>query len=94
MSSDKDVVRLRKPASWHGEMWREALPTGNGIIGAAVYGAIASETILVNHGDLWHWGKRSPLLDVSHTLQEVRELLDRGDFQQAKARLMQRGSPP
>ncbi len=30
-------------------MWREALPSGNGKIGTAVYGGIKDETILMNH---------------------------------------------
>ncbi|MCK5804633.1 MAG: glycoside hydrolase family 95 protein [Lentisphaeria bacterium] len=68
-------MTLRQPASWWGARWREALPTGNGLIGAAVYGGVHRETVLLTHADLW-WGQRTPELpDVSGNLPEVRRLL-------------------
>lgn len=36
--------------------WREALPSGNGTIGALVYGNIHQERILFNHNQLWNQG--------------------------------------
>lgn len=78
---------LRTPASWWGNAWREALPSGNGIVGAAVYGAVSSETVLINHGELWYGGKQGELPDVSHTLPEVRRMMDQGQYREASAHL-------
>jgi alpha-L-fucosidase 2 len=82
-ASNKNKLVLKYPASWWGNMWREALPSGNGRIGAAVYGAVNHETILINHEDLWHWGRKDPLPDVSYTLPEVRKLMKEGEFTKA-----------
>src|SRR5699024_8421245 len=72
---DKNKLLLHYPASWWRNMWREALPAGNGEIGAAVYGAIHKETVLINHSDLWHLGVKGTLPDVSHSLQETRNMM-------------------
>lgn len=82
-SQRKNMLTLKYPASWWNNMWREALPSGNGIIGAAVYGAVKTESILITHEDLWHWGKKDTLPDVSYSLQETRRLMDEGRFQDA-----------
>ena len=66
---------MKYPASWWGAKWREALPAGNGIIGAAVYGAVHNETVLITHDDLWHEVVTPELPDVSDTLAETRRLL-------------------
>ncbi|WP_348651739.1 glycosyl hydrolase family 95 catalytic domain-containing protein [Paenibacillus silviterrae] len=76
----KNKLFLKYPASWWKNMWREALPSGNGTIGASVYGAIREETILLNHKDLWHWGRKDALPDVSHTLEETRKLMSEGKY--------------
>ncbi|MFC4402156.1 glycosyl hydrolase family 95 catalytic domain-containing protein [Gracilibacillus xinjiangensis] len=81
--ADRNKLILQYPASWWRNMWREALPAGNGETGAAVYGAIKKETILINHSGLWHMGVKGELPDVSHTLKETRELMDQGKFDQA-----------
>lgn len=82
-NDNRNIIVLKTPASWHGDMWREGLPTGNGIIGALVYGNIADETIIINHCNLWHWGKKSELPDISYTLAETRRLMDQGNFYEA-----------
>jgi len=71
----KNKLILKTPASWWGARWREALPSGNGTIGAAVYGAVHAETVLLTHEDLWHGVKTPELPDVSAKLPEVRQLL-------------------
>ncbi|WP_166243098.1 glycosyl hydrolase family 95 catalytic domain-containing protein [Paenibacillus turpanensis] len=76
-------MRLKYPASWWRNMWREALPSGNGVIGASVFGAVSEETILVGHADLWHWGHKDELPDVSFTLQQTRALMDEKRFAEA-----------
>jgi alpha-L-fucosidase 2 len=79
----KNILSLMTPASWHGDMWREALPCGNGTIGAMVFGNIADETIMINHSNLRHWGKKAELPDVSSSLKEARRLIDEGNFKEA-----------
>ena len=56
-----DILFSHLPASWYGDMWKEAFPSGNGKIGISVYGGVIKETILVNHCNLWHWGKRGEI---------------------------------
>lgn len=79
----RNTIILKTPASWHGDMWREGLPSGNGVIGALVYGNVAEETILINHCRLWHWGIKNELPDISYTLAETRRLIDEGKFWEA-----------
>ena len=91
-------LSLKTPASFWGAQWRDALPAGNGKIGASVYGGVHRERILLNHGDLW-WGSRTPELpDVSDCLPEVRRLLLEGHAPQADRvladALIQRGYQP
>lgn len=83
MSNSKNKLILRYPASFWNNMWREALPSGNGKIGASVYGGVKDETILINHEDLWHAGKKDELPDVSYTLPEARKLMDAGQYKDA-----------
>ncbi len=81
-------LKLRTPSSWWGAKWREALPTGSGTIGAAVYGAVHRETVMLTHGDLW-WQSRTPELpDVSGRLPELRRLMLEGQDAQAEPLLV------
>jgi alpha-L-fucosidase 2 len=79
----KNVLEMKYPSSWWGAKWREALPSGNGTIGAAVYGAVHDETVLLTHEDLWHGVATPELPDVSGLLPEVRKLLDEGEARTA-----------
>lgn len=74
---------LKYPASWWSNMWRDALPSGNGKIGAAVSGGIHKETIIINHHRLWHSGQTDPLPDVSYTLAKTRDLMDQSKYHEA-----------
>ena len=74
----KNKLTLKTPAGWWGAKWREALPCGNGKIGAAVYGAVHDETVLLTHEDLWHGVVTEELPDVSGELPRIRELLADG----------------
>ncbi|MGE4489437.1 MAG: glycoside hydrolase N-terminal domain-containing protein, partial [Kiritimatiellales bacterium] len=71
----KNRLIIKTPASWWGARWREALPAGNGMVGAAVYGAVHEETVMLTHGDLWSGVKTRPLPDVCNRLSNVRKLL-------------------
>ena len=84
----------RQPA----DRWQDALPTGNGTIGALAYGSIRNETILLNHKMLWLWSDPPQVVDVSAHLTEVRSLLLDGRFDEATSflhnRLMENGCEP
>ncbi|MCH5158059.1 MAG: glycoside hydrolase N-terminal domain-containing protein [Clostridiales bacterium] len=76
----KNVLKFSQPSSWWGSQWREAIPLGNGVLGAAVYGGAAEDVIMLTHGDLWWQGKDSVLQDVSDKVKDVRKKIDDGDF--------------
>ncbi len=69
------VLYTDYPSSCLGEMWRDALPSGNGEIGASVYGGVHNETIMFTHNRLWWKAKTPSLPDVSDSLPKVRQLL-------------------
>ncbi len=75
----KNTIIMNYPASWWRGRWRDALPAGNGRIGASVYGGVHEETVLLNHGELWWNGRTPPLPDVSAKLDETRRLLLAGE---------------
>lgn len=79
----KHKLILKYPAAWHGDMWREALPSGNGTVGVAVLGSIKQETVIINHSELWHWGKKNELPEVGHKLAETRALMNEKRFKEA-----------
>ncbi|MBE6541595.1 MAG: glycoside hydrolase family 95 protein [Ruminococcaceae bacterium] len=72
----KHKLTMRYPTAWHGDMWREGAPIGNGLIGGMVYGGIYKENILINHAMLWRGGNEMELPDVSYIIPEIRRLLD------------------
>jgi len=71
---------LEQPAG----RWEDALPVGGGLTGAAVYGNVHQETILLNRQDVWLplWGRPS-VPDMAGHLPRYRELLEAGRFEQA-----------
>ena len=76
-----------KPAS----RWEEAVPLGNGRIGACVFGGTSFEKLSLNEESLWSGGHRNrnnP--DALKTLPKVRELLFNGRIAEAE-KLMQLG---
>ena len=75
----RHIYTMKKPAGWHGELWREALPLGNGLTGALIPGAIGKETIRFNRFDLWEGGEDPPVPDVTQAFRAQRAALDRGD---------------
>lgn len=69
------LLSMKYPSTWWGAKWREALPLGNGIMGASVYGGVWEETIMITHTDLW-WKSVTPdLPDVSSVLPDIRKCL-------------------
>lgn len=78
-----NVITMKYPSSWHKSLWREGLVSGNGKIGANVYGGTKRESVLINHGALWTRTECNPLPDVSSSLTETRQAMDNGDFNTA-----------
>ncbi len=74
----------KKPA----DEWEEALPLGNGRLGAMVYGGVKEEHIQVNEESMWYGGKvdrNNP--DTKEQLPVIRELIFKGEIAKAE-RLM------
>ncbi len=82
-ASYADKLIMSYPAAWWGNMWREALPSGNGVVGASVFGGVQEETVLLNHAALWHWGQKDELPDVSGVLPRTRRLMDEKRYLEA-----------
>jgi len=71
----------RKPAS----EWNEALPLGNGKLGAMVFGHVRSEIVSLNEDSLWYGGPRdrhNP--DAAAYLPRIRELVFAGRPKEAE----------
>ena len=67
----------RQPA----ESWNQALPVGNGRLGAMVFGRTADETIQLNEETLWSGGPYDPVVTGAYrALPEIRRLLFAGDI--------------
>ena len=67
------------------EEWTEALPIGNGFLGAMVFGRTSVERIQVNEDSVWSGGYMERLNpDAKGHLDEVRQLLMQGRVQEAE----------
>ncbi|MCD8287986.1 MAG: glycoside hydrolase family 95 protein [Porphyromonadaceae bacterium] len=74
-------LRYDKPAS----EWVEALPVGNGRLGAMIFGGVADELIQLNESSLWSSGPRQDNLnsEAPNFLPLIREAIFSGDFSAA-----------
>ncbi|WP_233265946.1 glycoside hydrolase N-terminal domain-containing protein [Formosa sp. L2A11] len=64
--------------------WNEALPLGNGRLGAMVYGLPEHENIQLNESTLWAGGPhRNDNPDAKAALPKIRELLFNGKYKEA-----------
>ena len=70
----------RKPAA----RWQEALPVGNGRIGAMVFGGINRERLQLNEDTLWAGGPYDPVNpQAREALPQVRQLVFDGKYREA-----------
>ncbi len=84
-----DTLWHKRPASLGGEGWKTALPLGNGITGALLYGAVGTELLRLTRHDLWAGAAcTGPLPDVSVALAGMRQKMDRGNWPAAQTMLM------
>ncbi|UUL83124.1 glycoside hydrolase family 95 protein [Sphingomonas qomolangmaensis] len=71
--------------------WTQALPIGNGRLGAMVFGGVASERLQLNEDTLWAGGPYDPVNpDAKAALPEVRALIAAGRHAEAQALANQR----
>ena len=74
----------RQPA----KEWEEALPLGNGRLGAMVFGGVSDERLQMNEESMWYGGRvdrNNP--DAKKMLPQIRELILNGEIRRAE-RLM------
>ena len=65
--------------------WEEALPIGNGRLGAMIFGGIEGERIALNQDSIWYGGPMDRVNpDAREHLDEVRSLLLRGKIPEAE----------
>jgi alpha-L-fucosidase 2 len=68
------------------KLWTEALPIGNGRIGAMIFGGIAEERLQLNEDTLWGGGPYDPVNpQAKNALADVRRLIFEGRYDEAKA---------
>ncbi len=65
--------------------WNQALPIGNGRLGAMVYGAFPNETIQFNEESLWAGCKTESDADTRASLKTIQQLLLNGEIAKAAA---------
>jgi len=66
--------------------WTDALPSGNGVLAAMMYGHIRQDLILLNHENAFLPGPKTPdVPDISGYLPELREALAAGRWQEGAA---------
>ncbi|MDR0795727.1 MAG: glycoside hydrolase family 95 protein [Tannerella sp.] len=65
--------------------WNEALPIGNGRLGAMVYGAFPNETIQFNEESLWAGCQTQSDADARTSLKTIQQLLLDGEIAKAAA---------
>lgn len=66
--------------------WNEALPVGNGRLGAMIFGKVEEELIQLNEETLWSGGpaNTNPNPQAPDLLPEIREALSREDYETAE----------
>ena len=65
--------------------WEEALPLGNGSLGAMVFGDVSDERLQVNEESMWYGGRvdrNNP--DARKNLPKIRELIFQGEIKKAE----------
>src|SRR5215831_9329925 len=73
---------FRQPA----KVWTEALPVGNGTLGAMVFGGVEQERLQLNEHTLWSGHRFDDDTALAReTIAEMRKLLLEGKFAEANA---------
>jgi len=81
-AASETLLWYTRPAA----VWTEALPVGNGRIGAMVFGGIGAERLQLNESTLWGGGPYDPVNPQARaSLPEVRRLIFAGRYAEAEA---------
>lgn len=77
--------------------WNEALPLGNGRLGAMIFGGINTEIVQLNEDSIWsgyHRDRNNK--DAKNAIEKIRSSIDRGDIEKAQklAYTSLTGTPP
>src|SRR5436190_16803243 len=83
IAQDHQRLWYKKPAA----VWTEALPIGNGRLGAMVFGGVDEELIQLNEATLWSGGpvKQNVNPQSPQYLPKVRDALFKGEYDSANA---------
>jgi len=64
-------IWTKKSPSFPSRRWMEALPLGNGITSAMLFGSVGTECININRFDRWEGGDADFLPDVSEDFRKI-----------------------
>ena len=79
--ADSNMLWYTQPAS----VWQEALPIGNGRLGAMIFGGVRRERIQLNEDTLWAGSPYDPANPSAHQhLDKIRNLINDGQFDLAE----------
>jgi len=82
------IVENQNMILWYDEpaaIWEEALPVGNGRLGAMVYGRTNTELIKLNEETIWSGEPGNNIQpDLKEYLPEIRQLIFDGKYQEAQ----------
>lgn len=73
------ILWYKEPA----KQWVDALPVGNGRLGAMVYGDLSKETIQLNEESLWGGAKVDANANAAAYIPEIQRLLIAGEIEKA-----------
>ena len=77
---NSQLLRFENPAS----CWEEALPVGNGRMGAMVFGGVATELLQLNEDSVWYGGPKDRINpSAKETLPKIRKAIDEGRISDA-----------
>ena len=80
-TSKTTSITFSKPA----ENWDEALPIGNGRLGAMIYGTVGTEVFQLNDDSVWYGGPRDRINPSAlENLPEIRRLINEGQISAAE----------
>lgn len=80
-SNDNFELRYNQPA----RRWVEALPIGNGRLGAMVYGGVFSDTLQLNNATVWSGGPNNNVNPaVKPVIKKLRKLIFEGKYLEAQ----------
>ena len=77
---NSNIIQFDRPAS----DWNEALPVGNGRMGAMVFGGVATETLQLNEDSVWYGGPKDRINpSAKENLPLIRQAIDEGRISDA-----------